>query len=305
MNIKLSELGDALFESVKVYIARNFESVAARIEALEKRAPESGPMGPQGQKGDPGERGIDGMPGKDGAPGERGEKGEKGDKGDPGERGEKGDPGMPGERGPAGERGADGRDGIDGKDGAPGIAGKDGAPGRDGIDGKDADPAIIRAEVERAVAAIPLPQDGKDAPPVDVEKIALDVLSRIHPPRDGRDGAPGKPGEKGDPGQDGRDGKDGLSIEDFDIALKDGRTLEISLKCGDRVVTKSTRLDIPLDRGTFKPGNAYQKGDGVTYGGSWWIAQADTAESPGTESKAWRLAVKRGRDGKDGAANER
>jgi len=53
-------------------------------------------------------------------------------------------------------------------------------------------------------------------------------------------------------------------------------------------------------KGVFVEGREYRTGDGVSLGGSFWIAQLDNpAGRPGT-SDAWRLAVKRGRDGKDG-----
>ena len=54
------------------------------------------------------------------------------------------------------------------------------------------------------------------------------------------------------------------------------------------------------DRGVFHSGNSYLKGEWCTHEGSLWIAQADTADKPGS-SAAWRLAVKRGRDGRDAA----
>lgn len=46
-------------------------------------------------------------------------------------------------------------------------------------------------------------------------------------------------------------------------------------------------------------GGSYEQGDGVTFAGSFWIAQKDTSSKPG-ESSDWRLAVKRGQDGRDG-----
>ena len=49
---------------------------------------------------------------------------------------------------------------------------------------------------------------------------------------------------------------------------------------------------------------AYQRGDGVTLGGSFFIAQADTTAKPG-KSDEWRLAVKRGADGRDLRADEK
>jgi hypothetical protein len=38
----------------------------------------------------------------------------------------------------------------------------------------------------------------------------------------------------------------------------------------------------------------------VTSGGSCWHCNEPTTTKPGEGSKAWRLMVKRGRDGKDG-----
>jgi collagen type III alpha len=58
------------------------------------------------------------------------------------------------------------------------------------------------------------------------------------------------------------------------------------------------KTEIVLDRGVWREGG-FKKGDGVSFGGSFFIAQEDTADKPET-SKAWRLAVKRGRDGRDG-----
>lgn len=54
--------------------------------------------------------------------------------------------------------------------------------------------------------------------------------------------------------------------------------------------------------GVYKEGTAYSKGAAVTWGGSLWIAAETTTAKPGegtTGSRTWRLAVKRGSDGKD------
>jgi collagen type III alpha len=48
----------------------------------------------------------------------------------------------------------------------------------------------------------------------------------------------------------------------------------------------------------------YTVGDGVTRGGSLWIAEAETSEVPGEGSTKWRLAVKKGQDGKAGPKGE-
>ena len=59
----------------------------------------------------------------------------------------------------------------------------------------------------------------------------------------------------------------------------------------------------PWDSGVYKRGRIYPKGALVTYNGSIYSAQADTAATPGQPepaSRAWRLAVKSGRDGTPG-----
>jgi hypothetical protein len=61
------------------------------------------------------------------------------------------------------------------------------------------------------------------------------------------------------------------------------------------------RLALGLaDRGIFKAGEEYRRGEWTTHGGSLWICTAanTTTDRPGT-SAAWRLAVKAGRDGRD------
>jgi hypothetical protein len=244
-----------------------------------------------------------------------------------GKDGEQGSQGEPGEKGLDGADGKDGRDGIDGKsayelavehgfDGSQkewlkSIHGEDGANGRDGIDGKDADPDLIRAEVKNAVEAIPKPQDGRDGRDgvdgksftveevesilenhfakweLNFERRATDLLQkaidRVPAPKDGKDGA---------------NGRDALDLDDIELTqADDGRTVTLAFRRGDVVREKSFTLDVVLDRGTFRKGDTYQKGDGVTYAGSYWIAQKKTADSPPSDN--WRLAVRRGKDGKD------
>jgi hypothetical protein len=97
-----------------------------------------------------------------------------------------------------------------------------------------------------------------------------------------------------------KDGRDALQVEDFDLLLADdGRTLTVSLKAGDRVVEKTVRVPAVLDRGVFSPEKAYEKGDGVTYGGSFYITQVDDPRGVPGGSPDFRLAIKKGRDGKD------
>lgn len=105
-------------------------------------------------------------------------------------------------------------------------------------------------------------------------------------------------------GRDGVDGKDGaagaagLGFDDLDVEHDGGRTFTLRMRRGEQVKEFAFTVPVVLDRGVFKDGTEYASGDGVTWGGSYWIAQAATTDKPGL-SDAWRLAVKKGRDGKD------
>lgn len=188
--------------------------------------------------------------------------------GAPGPQGERGEPGpmgvtgSPGEPGPRGERGE------------KGDAGPCGEPGRS-VTLDDVQPQIDAA-IARAV--------------LDLERRAQATLQReidrMPKPRDG---------------VDGKDGRDGLQLEDFCAELI-GRTLNVSMRSGERVISRSVRTAQILDAGPFRDGNDYEKGDAVTFGGSLWIAQKDAPEGKPGISTDWRLAVKAGRDGKNWTA---
>jgi integrin beta 3 len=171
-----------------------------------------------------------------------------------------------------GERGPPGGQGERGEPGAIGQSGPQGAPGDQGLPGEKGEPGAPGS-----------------------------------PGRDGRDGLPGVPGPAGVPGMDGVDGKngiDGFGLEDFTVETPDdGRTLVLSFERGELKIRREVRTGTVLDRGIWRQGN-YQKGDAVSFGGSLWIAQADTGTTPDTKGSDWRLAAKRGRDGKDGIAGK-
>ena len=153
---------------------------------------------------------------------------------------------------------------ADGKDGEPGERGEKGEPGRDGLDVKD----LFRADGGRLVAVM---SDGT------TKDLGVFV------------GADGKDGDTG------KDGADGLGFEDMDFETDEHGRVTAKFQRGD--VVKSVRLPGIVDRGPYRSGEAYIKGDAVSYGGSLWIAQDDTEDKP-DGGKGWRLAVKRGRDGK-------
>jgi integrin beta 3 len=57
-------------------------------------------------------------------------------------------------------------------------------------------------------------------------------------------------------------------------------------------------IPVIVDRGVWKS-QKYEPGDAVTWRGSLWICKAETESKPNDVAEHWRLAVKRGRDGKD------
>ena len=299
------------------------DQVTARIEALEAKAAVPGPVGPQGERGEkgldgaPGADGRDGIDGKDGVAGPQGPQGERGEKGDSGPQGEKGDVGP---QGPAGEPGAKGERGEKGEKGDPGR------------DGKDADPEVVKALNEQIVtlkaqiAALQVEvtsarSDQDEQMAALVERAVAKAVSDIKQPepvnvvgsfiqRDGHlvltmsDGSTkdlgmvvgknGEPGAKGDPG---KDGQDGLGFEDCDVIVEDDGVYA-QWKRGDRIERR--KLPTTIYRDIYREGETYHPGDIVTWGGSSFIAKGETTAKPGMntpESRAWKLMVKRGRDG--------
>lgn len=195
----------------------------------------------------------------------------------------------------------------------------------------------VRAQVDTRIAEIPAPQDGVSVDPETVEALvsekvaaglaALPAPLSVRGTLIGRDGnlvvtySDGSTADLGPVlGRDAdeaalrkriddwlaavpapKDGAPGatFTLDDFDIVPRDdGRTIEMKFTQGD--VTHAFELCFPvmIYRDVYKEGETYQHGDCVTFGGSLWHAQKETAERPGP-GDAWRLAVRRGRDGKD------
>jgi len=129
---ELDALISGMAPVVKEYVAASFDTLAARLKALEGRELVPGPSGPVGERGEPGpagERGLDGigLAGRDGTDGPVGPQGEPGPAGATGERGPEGPIGVPGRDGRDGAPGVQGAKGLDGQNGADGQHGKDGA----------------------------------------------------------------------------------------------------------------------------------------------------------------------------------
>lgn len=208
---------------------------------------------------------------------ERGEPGEPGRDGKDGADGRDADPVSDEQVAAAVERylaanpppaGKDGRDGVDGKDGEPGEKGADGVDGRDGADGVGLAGAMIDRDGELNVTLT----NGE------VRKLGPVV---------GKDGTNGERGAAG------------FSLTDFDTDWRpEDKVLVLRWDAGETSYSHELFVPYVRDMGVWGEGKSYLKGDGVTWAGSFWIAQDDTADRP-EAGKSWRLAVKRGRDGKD------
>jgi Collagen triple helix repeat (20 copies) len=137
----------------------------------------------------------------------------------------------------------------------------------------------------------------------------------------GARGERGEPGALGPPGLDGKDGARGPQGEAgrnaSDLVLLQeqieeridrafaaatftspdgGRTICLAIAG----VVRAIKTKLVLDAGIWKEGKTYVPGDGVTLGGSFYIAQVENKTRPGElGSDDWRMAVKRGRDGRD------
>lgn len=250
--------------------------------------------------------------------------------GPPGERGEKGDPGEPGQKG---DIGPEGRAGRDGKDIDPEFVAnridqavvkavaaipvpKDGIS----ITLDDVRP-LVEETVSRHVAALPAPKDAVGMAGALIDRggnlvvTLTDGSTRELGAVVGRDGKPGPkgppgeaikgdPGEKGDVGDPGPSGRDGFGFDDLEVLQENARKIVVRFARGSEVKEFPLVFPTMIYRGVYKDGDAYEIGDVVTWAGSLWHCDADTADRPGEGQKSWTLAAKRGRDGKDGIVKE-
>ena len=233
-----------------------------------------------------GKDGKDGIDGKDGVDGKDGKDGKDGINGENGIAGKDGKDGVDGKDGAAGK---DGKDGIDGMHGLPGpqgetgekgIPGDDGAPGKDGKDGT----GLAGAFIDRGGFLVLTLSSG--------EVVRLDCVV-------GKDGADGLPGKEGKNGKDGKDGRDGLGFEDIIIEDDGKQSITIKFIRGDTTIERKVTFPVLVYCGVYEEGKEYQKGNCVTWGGSLYHCNEMTVEKPGSGSKDWTLAVKRGADGRD------
>lgn len=191
---------------------------------------------------------------------------------------------------------------------------------------------VVAAQVAKAIAALPKPKDGESIPADDVRKMVDDAVSKamqaVPAPKDG------------DPGRDAlqlelqpaidldrvyargtyakhagglwRAFESTKGLHGWECVVEGiaelrldqvGREFTLVARTSSGAeVSKSIKVASLVDKGVFKAGSDYEAGDGVTWGGSFFIAQKDVpCGHPGEPgSDGWRLAVKRGRDSSKG-----
>jgi len=192
----------------------------------------------------------------------------------------------------------------------------------------------IHDEVARAVAELPAPKDGKDGADVQLEDVQRMVdeavakaVSAISLPKDGEPGRDaahieilpaieeGKAYPRGSYAKhlgglwrsfettSGMKGWECIveGIARLEVEQDGERGLKaVAILSSGATSEKSLQLPAMIYRGVFSSGD-YTPGDTVTWCGSLWHCETQTSDKPGEPgSKGWRLAVKKGRDGKDG-----
>lgn len=211
----------------------------------------------------------------------------------------------------------------------PVLKGDQGDPGE--VDMAEVE-RLIGEAVDRAVGAIPAAEPGAPGRDVDMDEVGKRIDAAVKAAVDAipaaKAGEPGKDGlglanalidragclvvtftDGSDKnlgqvvGKDGEPGKDGetFTLDDFDIEQIDERSISLKFTRGAACHSFELAFAVPIDRGVWSEAKAaeYVRGDAVTWAGSLWIAQKDAPGKPDTADGGWRLAVKRGRDGKD------
>lgn len=148
------------------------------------------------------------------------------------------------------------------------------------------------AALEKRIEAFPAAKDGIGLAGAVIDRFGNLVLTLSDGTTRDLGRVVGKDAEPATPGAPG------LGFEDMEEELSDdGRTIVRRYSRGDAVKEFRHTMSVILDRGVYKDGREYEAGDAVTWAGSLWIAKEKTSGRPDS-GQGWRLAVKRGRDGK-------
>lgn len=188
---------------------------------------------------------------------------------------------------------------------------------KDGSPGKDAEPIhpdtvrlMVVDEVQKAVGTIRLPKDGEKGEP-GRDALQIDILPSINVNKSYPPSTYGK--HRGSTWKSLKTTTAGeFSLEEW-FPITDGitnvdivqsadlRSFTFSFELGGEIQKREFSLPVVLDRGVFKDGEEYLRGDGVTRGGNWWLCVVDRTKAvPADSNNDWRLAVRRGAEGKPG-----
>lgn len=176
----------------------------------------------------------------------------------------------------------------------------------------------VQALIEQAIKAIPAPEQPKFRQPEDGEPgrdaLQIEILPYIDPDRTYARGTYAS--HRGGVLRAARTTdyldtlKDGETVETkgWQVVLNgiaeqlveqiDERTFAVkSVSTSGAVVEKKIAMPVMIYRGIWREAE-YQRGDTTTWAGSLWHCEKPTKEKPGT-GPDWRLAAKRGADGKN------
>lgn len=186
---------------------------------------------------------------------------------------------------------------------------KDGKDGTDGADGKSVDAEEIRKMIAEAVqAAVVIPENGKDGTDGADGKDALqlEILPEIDEQKSysrgtfaRHDGGLFRAYEKTHGLRGWECIVEGIaSLEVVQHGEKGFKT--VARMSSGSTVEKEITLPVAIYKGVYRDGENYTAGDMTTWGGSVWHCESNTTDKPMDGSKSWKLAVKRGQDGKNG-----
>lgn len=197
----------------------------------------------------------------------------------------------------------DGEPGPPGKDGAPGLPGKDGSPGEPGpIVGVEEIRPLVVEEISNTLALIPKPKNGepgRDAAQIEVAA-AIDE-AKSYPRGTYARHANGL--WRAYETTEGMRGWECLvaGVAGIEVLCNHEREFQVVHTLSDgKQFAQTFELPLLIYRGVFAEGREYHRGDQVSWGAHQWHCNEPTTEKPIEGGKAWTLAVKRGRDGKQG-----
>jgi hypothetical protein len=99
----------------------------------------------------------------------------------------------------------------------------------------------------------------------------------------------------------GRDGEPGMGFDDMTVEFDGHRCLTFRFTRGEKTKEFKFALPSPVYKEVYRPEETYFLGDMVSFGGSIWSCMVPaTTTKPGQGNPHWKLAVKHGRDGRDG-----